>query len=328
MTAVALLVTIAIIIGLNVHSGLGWAFDLAITIVGGGIVACIGARITMGAIALLRRLPLVPTGILFGVFIGLCVGIPLSSALTFMTMILSTIVSIPLLVVAAFLGGAIEFGLKGGFRRPTAIVWFGLAVIFSVSTVFWLINPGQAEVTIAPAHPTHGESTLKGVSNPGLPGPFQVNGFFYGSGSDQRRKEYGAEVAVRTSSVDGSPFLHGWVELQGRLRTWYWGFGPEELPLNARVRYPQGDGPFPFVLIVHGNHRMFDYSDPGYAYLGEHLASHGFIAASIDHNFLKGSLYGELGGENAAGRWLLLQHLALWQTWNDSSDHLLAGKVE
>ena len=51
------------------------------------------------------------------------------------------------------------------------------------------------------------------------------------------------------------------------------------LPLNARVWHPAGDGPFPLVLVVHGNHRMEDFSDPGYAYLGETLASRGFIVA-------------------------------------------------
>ena len=34
--------------------------------------------------------------------------------------------------------------------------------------------------------------------------------------------------------------------------------------------------------IVHGNHGMDDFSDPGYAYLGELLANRGFIVASVD----------------------------------------------
>ena len=52
-------------------------------------------------------------------------------------------------------------------------------------------------------------------------------------------------------------------------RNSYWGFTPKEMPLNARVWYPDGPGPFPLVLVVHGNHNMRDFSDPGYDYLGD-----------------------------------------------------------
>ena len=40
------------------------------------------------------------------------------------------------------------------------------------------------------------------------------------------------------------------------------------LGVNARVWYPDGPGPFPLALIVHGNHKMAEFSDPGYAISG------------------------------------------------------------
>jgi hypothetical protein len=49
---------------------------------------------------------------------------------------------------------------------------------------------------------------------------------------------------------------------------------------NARVWYPDGEGVFPLVLIVHGNYIMSRYSDPGYEYLGRSLASRGYFIAS------------------------------------------------
>ena len=85
----------------------------------------------------------------------------------------------------------------------------------------------------------------------------------------------------------------------------YWGFDPKAFPINGRVWYPDGAGPFPLVLIVHGNHNMKDFSDPGYGYLGELLASRGFILASVDENFINGGLRGENDGRG----WLLLEHL-------------------
>ena len=107
-------------------------------------------------------------------------------------------------------------------------------------------------------------------------------------------------------------------------RSKYWGFDFKKLPINGRVWYPQGDGPFPLVLIVHGNHNMKDFSDPGYGYLGQHLASRGFILASVDENFINGNLRGENDGRG----WLLLEHLRRWRTWNDSLGSPFYHKVD
>jgi hypothetical protein len=50
---------------------------------------------------------------------------------------------------------------------------------------------------------------------------------------------------------------------------------------------------------------MKDFSDPGYAYLGELFASRGFIAVSVDENFLNG----DIRSENDARAYVLLEHL-------------------
>ena len=97
-----------------------------------------------------------------------------------------------------------------------------------------------------------------------------------------------------------------------------------KFPINGRVWYPAGDGPFPLVLIVHGNHDPLDYSDPGYGYLGELLASRGFILVSVDENFINGGLRGESDGR----AWLLLKHLEDWKRWNDSTGGPFYHKVD
>jgi dienelactone hydrolase len=130
--------------------------------------------------------------------------------------------------------------------------------------------------------------------------------------------------------VNGSALLIGWSDL----RRAYWGFGPEALPLNGRVWYPVGDGPFPLVLVVHGNHAMEEFSDTGYDYLGNLLASRGFIVASVDENFLNYSLAADLltftalQNENGTRAWLLLEHLAAWRTWNQTPGNPFFGKVD
>ncbi len=162
-------------------------------------------------------------------------------------------------------------------------------------------------------------------------GPYQVEQLTYGSGNDRHRAAFEEEVTLQTESVNGVAFLDNWKGFGGWWRTKYWGFDSKSLPLNARVWYPQGVGPFPLALIVHGNHSMQDYSDEGYAYLGELLASKGIILASVDENFLNGSwsdFSGELEVENDARAWLLLEHLRIWHNWNISKEHFFYNKID
>ena len=86
---------------------------------------------------------------------------------------------------------------------------------------------------------------------------------------------------------------------------------------------------FPLVLIVHGNHGMEDYSDDGYAYLGDLLASRGYIAVSVDQNYINGSWSGDFRGREMAARaWLLLEHLSLWRDWQNDPSHPLGSRVD
>lgn len=159
--------------------------------------------------------------------------------------------------------------------------------------------------------------------HPGTRGTFAVEHLFYGSGKDIRRAEYRDSITYRTGSVDASPFA-SFSAAAAKSRKSYWGFDTKAFPLNARVWYPRGEGPFPLVLIVHGNHGMKDFSDPGYAWLGELLASRGFILASIDENFLNGGSR----GENDARGWMLLKHLEVFRALNDSTGKPLAGRID
>ncbi len=174
---------------------------------------------------------------------------------------------------------------------------------------------GAIEATAAVSH--------LDLPDPGAPGPHEVLALTYGGGQDHR-SEYGRDADLITEPVDGSDFVDDWNER----RTDFWGFEEDAMPIQGRVWYPAGDGPFPLVLIVHGNHSMEDYSDPGYAYLGELLASRGFVFVSVDENFVNGSAVGGLREENDARGWLLLEHLRQWGEWNDDPEHLFGAKID
>ena len=158
--------------------------------------------------------------------------------------------------------------------------------------------------------------------DPGQKGPFDVLTLYYGAGTDKNRPEYRDSVSITTETVDASKLVS--LGQSADSRNDYWGFTPKEMPLNARVWYPDGEGPFPLVLVVHGNHNMRDFSDPGYDYLGELLASRGYILASVDENFINGGIR----QENDARGWFLLKHVEAFEGFNEEDGNPFFGKVD
>lgn len=192
----------------------------------------------------------------------------------------------------------------------------------------WMVGPGDAVTPrVIPA------SALAPLDapDPAMRGPYAFEAFTYGAGDDRHRPEYADGVALRTPRVDGSRLVE-WGDRAGELRRRFWGFDTTRLPMQGRVWMPQGEGPFPLVMAVHGNHQMEHFSDAGYGYLGELLASRGFIFVSVDQNFLNSGIadlpQGKPDDENDARAWLLLEHLRQWHTWNDTAGHRLAGKMD
>jgi dienelactone hydrolase len=194
--------------------------------------------------------------------------------------------------------------------RCLALVILGVAACYPALK----LTPSDAAVVLS-------RQALR-APDPGRPGAYSVLTLYYGSGTDENRSEYRDSVVITTAAVDASKLVD--LGSSARERNDYWGFTPREMPLNARVWYPDGEGPFPLVLIVHGNHNMKDFSDPGYDYLGRLLASRGYILASVDENFLNGGIR----GENDARGWFLLQHLRLFEGFNKEAGNPFEGKVD
>ncbi|MGY0619617.1 hypothetical protein [Lysobacter sp. A378] len=216
--------------------------------------------------------------------------------------------------------------------RRGKVVAFAAAIAglaFFAFAAWWLLTPGKpAQGRTITAWAAGAESL--DAPDPSLHGPHRVVTWTYGSGTDRYRPEFAADVDVKTRSVDGSKLV-SWSGTPARIRAAYWGFDTDALPLQGRVWQPDGNGPFPLVLAVHGNHLMEDFSDAGYAYLGEQMASRGFIFVSVDQNFLNTGIADLPTGtadENDARGWLLLEHLRLWHEWNADPDRLFFRKVD
>lgn len=242
--------------------------------------------------------------------------------------------AIALLWVAA--GGVISSVIGGRFRafrvwkKVYAAAVVAAAVSLTLLCALWIASRGTDRylVKVPKTPPGQIPAAAPGFSDPSLSGPFKVLALTYGSGKDKHRPEFGAAAALKTESVDAGPFLKNNKGWRMKLRRWFWGFDFKSFPLNGRVWYPDGAGPFPLVLIVHGNHTMTDYSDPGYEYLGRLLASRGFIFVSVDENFFNGGFMSWLQSENDGRAWLLLQHLKTWKKWNGEAGNPFTGKVD
>ncbi len=219
-------------------------------------------------------------------------------------------------------------------KRVSTSLWFyRIAVLISFITLFaiafFLIQDGSDPFPIEFEAAPVGLLSTKGIKNPGEKGVYSYSNFTYGTGTDRRREEFGKGVSYRSPTVDASLLLPEWKGSKAKWRELFWGFGVTEFPLNGRVWIPKGDGKFPIVFMVHGNHSMEEFSDSGYSYLGELLASRGFVLVSVDDNFLNGTWSGDfMGKEMAARAWLLLKHIELWKNWNTDSSSSFYNKID
>ena len=309
--------------GLAAHTGLGKVLDVLAAVVVAAVIICLCALVVRLLLGALRRLA--PWATAF--FVGSVAVYVASIGPEFGVMLGFTVV-----LATATLGAAIAAVLYG-FRKATRwkkVVTIALLASSAAAVagfVAFAVNDGTTEMLVRTRTAQGPPPAAIRADNPGRRGPYAVKSLTYGSGNDKWRPEY-RNVAIKTPALDATAFFKDFKNWRAKARRLYWGFGFDRLPLNARVWYPEGPGPFPLILIVHGNHQMEQWSDPGYRYLGELLASRGFILASIDENFLNGTWSGDPPNEKAPRGWILLEHLRLWRDWNGKAGNPFFGKVD
>lgn len=130
--------------------------------------------------------------------------------------------------------------------------------------------------------------------------------------------KYNSDIASETDDnpatlyippTDGSTVLKDWSWTKEQ----YWGFTEHEIAMRGQLWVPEGEGPYPIVFIMHGNHLSEEDSSDGYGYLAELLVSHGMIVCSIDANFLNYSVWsGIVDDDQLLRSWLMLAHISKW----------------
>ncbi len=312
--------------GLYIDTGFGYLFDFAFCILFAAILIPLVTLLVVLLLSIARKLPRYATGVIIGscAVVMMLWGPPqLGLALAILVGLATGILGA---TIATFFWG--HFGQAALSKKVIVALLFVLALTANVYFVWLLAHAGSLDKLISWKPPENSMPAKLAAPDPSASGPFQVLKLFYGVGNDIRRPEYGPSVAIKTHTVDSSDFFKDFEGWKRWSRKKYWGFDIDKLPLNARVWYPEGPGPFPLALIVHGNHDMAAFSDPGYAYLGELLASRGIILASIDENFLNSGLFHDPPNQQAVRGWMLLEHLKLWREWNQTEGNPFHAKID
>lgn len=306
-----------VLTALGVPTGLGTFLDILLCTTIGTILLFILANLIAVIIALIGiPIPRLFTGsVLFDL-----TAIFLIFYIDDVEFAISAVVSIIGTIAGIVIGLVIGLLASRRIRTPIKASLVALLALLFLSSVVWSkeLPSVNSDVSLSSVTPIN-------TVSPAEPGSYPIEYFTYGSGKDSRQIEFGRNVDLLSQSVDASQYITKW----SKLRTIFWGYNEEALPLNGRVWMPQGSGPFPLVLIVHGNHLMEDYSDEGYAYLGELLASRGFITISVDENFLNYSMLTGIPNDDMKMRaWILLKHLQQIDEFASSSDNPFYEKVD
>ncbi|MBQ7275478.1 MAG: hypothetical protein IJR15_08480 [Clostridiales bacterium] len=94
-------------------------------------------------------------------------------------------------------------------------------------------------------------------------------------------------------------------------------------PVKGQIWYPQGQTNCPVFFIVHGNHDSYVPSYLGYDYLGQSLASHGYVVISVDENIINAT-----GVGNDLRAILLLENMKVIFELNDTEGSAIAGLID
>lgn len=211
---------------------------------------------------------------------------------------------------------AVSFWAIAARRRvtPTTVSTLMLSGGLSVLAGIFLFTDGFDDHYIrryvALGGPLAGDPSLEASLTMG---PWRVETLDYGPG---RQAEAGTVDLTSYMSRDTDDLVGNYVDA-------YLDYDLDRVPLEGRVWYPAEGKNCPVLVIAHGNHEITTDSYLGYAYLGEYLASHGYVVASVDQNACN-----LLTGENDGRAVLLLEHIGLLLGYSEDAGNPLYHRLD
>lgn len=208
--------------------------------------------------------------------------------------------------------------VHGRCRNLPGYIVLGISMGFALGGIILLIMDGFPE-RYQTAYLARNEQIREAKKVPGFdtqldPGGYTVDTLTYGIGK---------EKALASDTVDLSFCVEDEDGLTGLIRKQLGGYDVTKAAVAGRIWYPKEVTDCPALFIVHGNHSIWTKSYLGYDYLGNYLASYGYVVVSVDENVLN-----ELSGENDARAILLLENIRQVLSYNNRQDNPLYQKID
>lgn len=152
----------------------------------------------------------------------------------------------------------------------------------------------------------------EGFSDSILPGCYGVKSLTYGTSQDCDI----VSDTVDLMTIEKPSAYYTW-----KLKTAF-GAGFEAIPIAGKIWYPEGAKDCPTLFIVHGAHNSMVPSHLGYDYLGQYLASYGYVVVSVDENMIN------MTGGNNTRALLFLENIKKVFEWNDDKNSRIYSLID
>ncbi len=168
------------------------------------------------------------------------------------------------------------------FKQVTAYIAAALSITYIAlyGYMFFNDNFGESRVEFYNNINTTTAPQVQGFDDYLSNGSYEVQTLSYGPDDEDITTEtYDFTVYSEFSDREG---LDAFLDMFGTYEF-------DNAPIKGQIWYPAGQTNCPVFFIVHGNHDSMVPSYMGYDYLGEYLASNGYVVVSVDENIINQS---------------------------------------
>jgi hypothetical protein len=243
----------------------------------------------------------------------------------------SYLVPIPILLIVSIIVTALEILFAKSIwsfflcKRRSLVVILSLSLTLLLNVVMGLFSLGEGfkddYIKEYLAYNNQSENNIVSdfYQDTTRKGSLSVSEVEYGINKD-------SDLEQRTTDL--SPYIKNYQGIPSLIRGLYWGYDIDQVPLAGKIWYPSEGGNYPVLFIIHGNHIMTTKSYLGYDYLGEYLASFGYVVISVDEAFCNAYIDFGLSNENDARAILLLENMQLIESYNKDQKNFLYQKMD
>lgn len=185
------------------------------------------------------------------------------------------------LAVDALIRALIGFIRTKRFKQVFAYITLTLSFVYIGLFAYYFFNDsfGKSRVSFYDQIDNGDAPQVAGFGEFIKNGPYEVDTLSYGPGIDDDIITETLDYTIFDSVQDRSG-------LGAFMTDIFSDYDFEKVPVKGQIWYPADKTDCPVFFMVHGNHDSTVQSHLGYDYLGEHLASNGFVVVSVDENII------------------------------------------